>query len=395
MRTFASRPVVAHPRATHSQSTHPQSTQSRPTGFTLVELLVVIAIIGVLVALLLPAIQAAREAARRAQCQNNLKQLGLACLNYESARGHLPYGNMLMWNYTAATPRSPLPKGTNANGFGSGWTLEIMPFSENQQLKALYIPGANVLLTGATPAALQIKKLRETPVPTYACPSDHPMELYAPSGGGAGNSILFWPGSYRACAGRGNGITTWYLWEGFWPGMGQDTTSALTAGASANNAIHEGWRGPMHAVGGTMAGAVDKGFALQPERFKAITDGTSNTMMVGEQTDRNTMPDGDNTEFGRRGFWAYSWGNTTMSQTTPQDRTLWGDYGRCTRVAESESATAPYPGKSNRACMSGWFSLHTGGINTVNCDGHVEFVDFSVDLQLWATKGSVADEGIY
>ncbi len=362
--------------------------RSRVRAFTLVELLVVIAIIGVLVALLLPAVQAAREAARRAQCQNNLKQIGLACLNYESAKGTLPYGNMLMWPDT--TPRSPMPRGTGAAKYGSGWTLEIMPFAENQQLKALYQPGVNTALTGTTPEALKMKQLRETPVPAYACPSDHPMELTAPASGPAGGAVQFWPGSYRACAGRGDGYVTWYLWEALPMGMG-DPPGPAGSGTTPGKRIHDGWRGPMHAVGGKLTGALDRGFALQPEALKSITDGTSNTLLAAEQTDFNTIPSGNNRDYNRRGLWAYSWGNYAMSQTTPQDRTLWGDFGRC-NVLEG---AAPNVGASNRACMSGWYSLHNGGMNSVNCDGHVEFVDFNIDMQVWATKGSIADEGVY
>src|SRR6478735_6437022 len=117
-----------------------------PPAFTLVELLVVIAIIGILVALLLPAIQAAREAARRAQCQNNLKQIGLACLNYESAKKVLPYGNMIT-DYGAGAPQ-----------FYSVWGVEILPYSELQTVKNLYVNNAEMLSTNP-----QIKQLRETP----------------------------------------------------------------------------------------------------------------------------------------------------------------------------------------------------------------------------------------
>src|SRR3989304_6136809 len=94
---------------------NPPSTIHHPKfGFTLVELLVVIAIIGILIALLLPAVQAAREAARRLQCSNNLKQVGLALLNYESSNRVFPFGGL----------------GTQGGGFGHSWWVRILPFIE-------------------------------------------------------------------------------------------------------------------------------------------------------------------------------------------------------------------------------------------------------------------------
>jgi prepilin-type N-terminal cleavage/methylation domain-containing protein len=352
-----------------------RSAKQRPTGFTLVELLVVIAIIGVLVALLLPAIQAAREAARRMQCANNLKQIGLACLNYESAKGELPYGNML---------------NTGNGSVYSGWSVEILPFSENQQLKALYIPGADMAMpfNAANQTSVQITKLRETFVPAYTCPSDHPPVLAMPMSG-AGSGINYASGSYRSNAGRGNGFVTWYLGEDMPAPYG-----AATQPQNSTRPIHDGWRGPMHAVYSKPApnlGQVDKTKVLLPEKIKGISDGTSNTMLAGESTSMSS--EDVNRPDGRRTFWAYSRGNYASSQTTPQDRTLWGDYARCAAVPEGTAE--PYTGMSDRACMSGWASNHTAGINTVNCDGSVQFVDAGVDLQAWATRGSIADEGIY
>src|SRR5580765_838118 len=113
----------------------------RKHGFTLVELLVVIAIIGVLVALLLPAVQAAREAARRMQCSNHLKQIGLALQNYHDTFQSLPYGARARYvNVTSATP--------NGQSWGPSWLVAILSFAEQKPLSDLMEQGMIVNSTG-------------------------------------------------------------------------------------------------------------------------------------------------------------------------------------------------------------------------------------------------------
>jgi prepilin-type N-terminal cleavage/methylation domain-containing protein/prepilin-type processing-associated H-X9-DG protein len=338
-------------------------------GFTLVELLVVIAIIGVLVALLLPAIQAAREAARRSQCMNNLKQIGLACLNYESARKVLPPG-----------VETDAASGGNTRVF-SGWSREIMSYAENPALRDMYQPqsASPPLHLGSNDP--RVKEYRETLVPMYTCPSDFPMELTIPQtgkhGAGGDEPRQFMPSSYRGNAGRGNGDVTWYLYE--------DIPAPGTVGTGG---IHDGWRGPLHAV-------VRKGgdqHWLQREPLKAITDGTTKTLLVAEST---------NIFAPRRTFWAYTYGNASLSQPTPFAPTLYGDWCRCANAQEGSATPAVCPpsggtgalyGSSNRSCMSGWFSGHPSGMNAGMCDGSVDFVSWDIDLDAFIVMGSVADE---
>ena len=121
------------------------------------------------------------------------------------------------------------------------------------------------------------------------------------------------------------------------------------------------------------------------ENIKAITDGTSKTLMVGESTNRFNR---------RRTFWAYTWGNALMSQPTPFAPTLLGDWCRCIPGTTADCPVAsgqPNYGTSNRACMSGWYSNHPGGMNAMFCDGSGTFYSFDVDLNVFAATGSVAN----
>ncbi len=356
--------------------------ESPNRGFTLVELLVVIAIIGILVALLLPAIQAAREAARRSQCSNNLKNIGLAMLNHHDSKKTFPPGNVM--------------DNTNigSSGYFNGWTTEIMPYAEDPALKSLY----NTSLDVSRSNDAFVKQFRETQVPLYSCPSDFQMELVVPHSGPAngGNTAEFPPGgvgiefmtaSYRANAGRGDGHVTWYLMESLPPGTGKCAATGCTAG----------WRGPVHAIlktgvdtrtACTNNGPADGGTAvikLRKESIKDITDGTTKTLLAAEST---------NVFARRRTLWAYTWGNAIESQTYPYSQTLIGDWCRCSPPGANGCApsTGPDVGStSNRACMSGWFSNHTGGMNGAMCDGSVDFISWNTDLEVFAVMGSIAD----
>jgi prepilin-type N-terminal cleavage/methylation domain-containing protein len=244
-------------------------------GFTLIELLVVISIIAVLIALLLPAVQQAREAARRSQCKNNLKQIGLALHNYHDAHTTFPPGGITIGN-CCGTPSLIT------------WTISILPYLDQTPLYERY----NTNVTNEDPANAYV---REQNLPVYNCPSDiHAGTVRKPESG-PGNGLDYRMGSYRAVSGRSDG-SGWF-----------DNAQGA--------ALPRPWRGLLHHVG-------TNGFTV--EKFGSFLDGPTNTIIVGEYHTKSRP---------RRGtFWAYTYTSYNQSSVVPQRRTMIPDYDRCVAI---------------------------------------------------------------
>ncbi len=317
-------------------------------AFTLVELLVVIAIIGVLVALLLPAIQAAREAARRAQCANNLKQMGLAVLNYDTAKGQFP-------------PGSTCETTAIAGVYSSTWTVDILPFAEQPALYALWvqkIAGVAVDFSNA-----QNKRLRETFVPMYLCPTDiEQTELKNPESG-QGTGVLWAPGSYRAVSGSSTNSSGDYYWDN------------PLANSAANIATIPEWtRGPLHAIIRNPP-ATDR--KMRPVATKNIPDGTSNTLLIGEY--HNTASPGP--ALSRRTLWCYAYTSYNQSSGINNPLTMHTDYNECITRGGGHD------------CKRSWGSLHAGGsMQFAKCDGSVAPVSMNVDMLIFRAWTTTAGE---
>jgi prepilin-type N-terminal cleavage/methylation domain-containing protein len=310
---------------------------ARRNGFSLVELLVVVTIVGILLALLLPAVQAAREAARRAQCGNNLKQIGLALHSHHAAYGAFPAGNFAK---TAGAcpghegPATPSEDRTN-------WMIQILPYLELGSLYTSYDQSAENEAPGN-------RQVRETPVAFYICPSDLPATPpLTPAMGparAAMKNVAYLPGSYRGVSGKSDG--NYFLDTGLY--VLQYTWS---------------WRGPLHVAGVRN---------FRAESVNDIRDGSSNTLLVGESSTRTNM--------GYRTLWAYSFAHYSLSSATPQSRILLGDYDQCVQI--------PGEGDSD-PCRRGWGSLHPGGLHFVLCDGSSRFLSTSIDMDLFANLATI------
>jgi prepilin-type N-terminal cleavage/methylation domain-containing protein len=331
-------------------------------GFTLVELLVVIAIIGVLVALLLPAVQAARESARRSQCTNNLKQIGLGFLNHESSHRFLPSSGWSPWHV------ADLEMGVGKTQPG-GWMYQILPFIEQQGLYNIPSDGNRGSITAQQRA--NALKLQSTPVATFNCPSRRPAQNLSfglPVGWKPMNSdmmITVARGDYAANAGDNVKGCTHQL-EGLdtpetsaddkWPGNNDPQLLAWTlVGAKPYGASPGGSYPPLSAQSGV-------NFTGSEIELQQISDGVSNTYLVGEkymnsneyETD-GTADGGDNHGY----FQGFDWDTHRFATKD------W----------------PPLPDTPGFFSYQGFGSAHPGAWHAVFCDGSVRGLSYDIDEQ--------------
>jgi prepilin-type N-terminal cleavage/methylation domain-containing protein/prepilin-type processing-associated H-X9-DG protein len=305
----------------------------KSSGFTLVELLVVVTIIGILIALLLPAVQAAREAARKLQCSNHLKQLALGCLGHEQAQGFLPTAGWAWW-WTGDPDR-----GFDRRQSG-GWCYNLLPFIEQQPLHEI---GAGMTLTNKKAALVAVA---QTPMAVLYCPTRREPTLY--------------PNTYTMC------------------NVNLASLTARTDYAANGGTVGPTWWSPPNPSDGNPSFSDVAGFAwpsfsastglffpTSTVRMCDITDGASNTYLLGEKylcadhyldgqegTDNNVVYEG------------YDWDDVRWS--------IWDGATKTYRPPLQDT-----PGYSDYLDFG---SAHAGSLNMSLCDGSVRSVNYSIDM---------------
>lgn len=306
-------------------------------GFTLIELLVVIAIIAVLIALLLPAVQQAREAARRSQCKNNLKQIGLALHNYHDVYGMFPIGSQFA--------RGPLA--ANGIGFGMSWWVGILPYMD-------MAPLANQLTcVGSHPGSLSDSNsnfdghskngpiVNGVRIPVMLCPSS-----VVPGVRKTGYEYSITCPTYVGISGASN-----------------DTT--FTANSTSRQ--WNGYQSGIMAVGGVL-------LPIFPVQMRDMTDGSSNTMVVGEQSAYGY--DAAGAQQILNSYHGFMCGiDATAYPTTRRSFNV-----TTIRYAINTVSTALTGIRQNEGVNNGIFSGHEGGAHVLMGDGAVRFLSENMNL---------------
>lgn len=320
-------------------------------GFTLVELLVVIAIIGILVGLLLPAVQAAREAARRMQCSNNLKQIGLAALNYEGAYKTLPWNSDTAWN-DAGAKRHPRDHWQTFS-----WLTAILPFVEQKNIYDRIIwntPGSPLFDSGNINTSNY--PLAQTIIPAYLCPSNDQPSMRENQ---TTNYGFFRQGRMAGTDYVGN---LGHIWSG-WKDCG--AVPDFAGPPNNPNLFVKGSAGTPWVNGEFLNEQVNVNGCFRyfgSVRLSAIKDGTSNTLMAFEEMH-------------------WQGGNQPQFDFNVNDSAAWmSPLGAVNTMRNPINNRNPawQQGRGDRRCAS-WSSNHTGGAQAVRADGSVGFVSENID----------------
>ena len=329
----------------------PAHQASPRRGFTLVELLVVIAIIGILIAMLLPAVQAAREAARAVQCKNNMRQIGLALQNYHDAHGVLPYG------FRAR--------------FGDAWSGYILPFVERGDLYDGMVfdqiasdPVMQWAYPGSTAdTSIQNRKIIacQTVIPTYRCPSA-PIPAHV-----SDRTFNGWVVPKR--------VPTTYL--GSASGVLTDDEYTFSSAMGVPVMSSAEW-GSMKGLDGVL-------FSDSEIKIRNISDGTSHTLLCGEAlptVQDNTTPETWGNR--RKDHWSVG-SDDAKSQDGHDGSELCGSTGVAMNPDILSGATVVTP-----EAELAYGSAHPGGCNMLFCDGSVRFIEESISPKIWAALATRA-----
>jgi prepilin-type N-terminal cleavage/methylation domain-containing protein/prepilin-type processing-associated H-X9-DG protein len=363
-------------------------------AFTLIELLVVIAIIAVLIALLLPAVQSAREAARRAQCTNNLKQVGIAMHNYHDQFGSYPPGGITATARSSATEYAN-PWDPQANGLA--FRAMILPQMEGNPVYNAYNLSLNVSVQNGNEFTAW-----NTVFTSWLCPSDGLNGDGRVSNGYSSNNQL--NANWGPCP--LNPATKTYpptmTVSNYAGSFGDNYCGGVLAGTNlpwetpflgsppvGQNRI--GWNGywgtnfgppdGFTAGAGTMRGFFDYRSTQKSPNIASVTDGTSNTIIVGEVLPSNAADSN---------FWMFNgaYAGTTVPLGFNSNTIVPVAGGPCSS-STWQSASAPV-GCRFGASAKGFISRHPGGSNFAFADGSVRFLKNSINMQTYCALGSRA-----